>query len=395
MDRIYYQDSGLRTIKCTVTFSDGLNIKTDRTVFYPEGGGQSGDRGFLGPHEVVNTKKADDGDSILVLAEKAEIKVGEQYELSLDWEHRYNGMVVHTCQHLLSGLLYSDCGIGTVSVHMGEGFLTIETDREETDEKLIRAVVDHANKVISQRVCVFSYETDYEKALSLNLRREIKVRGKVRIVEIEGVDRIACGGVHVSDTGQLRFVIYTGHERIRGHERLCFICGEEAVRSAVANASRMGEICRILSCSPEEAVVKIREYENRTAVLKNEEISLKNALALYRLKERVRNGIAVYASDSNEDLSATGRCVEDFPDLALCTVQEKDGKNLWLIALKGRYESLPFSVLRSELLSCFNARGGGKGPVYQGIIDSSGESGPVEKFLEKFRQLVFRYVKTE
>ena len=129
MDKVYYQDTYLRTLNCTVTSvarSDKETlVQTDRTVFYPESGGQPGDRGNLGAFRVLDTRKASDGDSILVLEPSAAVKESDVLELSLDWEHRIRFMRIHTAQHLLSGLLFTMFSIGTVAVHQGDEYLTI------------------------------------------------------------------------------------------------------------------------------------------------------------------------------------------------------------------------------------------------------------------------------
>ena len=99
MEKLYYQDTYLSHITCTVTdvsrSDKATEIRTDRTIFYPESGGQPGDRGKLGQYNVLDTRKADDGDSVLILEPEARINKGDVLELVLDWDHRYKFMVIH------------------------------------------------------------------------------------------------------------------------------------------------------------------------------------------------------------------------------------------------------------------------------------------------------------
>ena len=97
---MYYTHPYQRTLNCTVISVDGNNVMTDKTIFYPEGGGQDGDRGFIAGVKVLDTKKAPDGNSILITEDASSIKVGDSVELVLDWEHRHRCMVTHTAQHM-------------------------------------------------------------------------------------------------------------------------------------------------------------------------------------------------------------------------------------------------------------------------------------------------------
>ena len=128
MEKLYYTSPYLKQTACRiekVLIQEGsandkadngkpdVLVLTDRTVFYPECGGQPGDRGFLGPYEVVDTRKDPSGDSILVvrIGEGQSLpEVGMELPLVLDWEHRYKYMAMHTAQHMLSGMMYTMFG---------------------------------------------------------------------------------------------------------------------------------------------------------------------------------------------------------------------------------------------------------------------------------------------
>ena len=383
MEKLYYSEPYLRQVRCRVTSVEGNNVTVDRTIFYPEGGGQDGDRGTLGPCKVLDTKKAPDGDSLLVVDKPELLKVGDELDLVLDWDHRYRCMVTHTCQHMLSGLLYTMFGIGTVAVHMAEDYLTIETDRTSIDEETIRALVKRANEEVTAARKVHGVEMSHAEAEALGLRRSIKVEGDVRIVIIDDVDRIACGGVHVASTSELKLVVYTGHEQIRGHVRLFFTCGDAAVSNAITNGRTVKTLCSTLSCSEQELETKIQNLTAEVSALKASASAMAGELALSRLQKRLSpEGVAAFIASEGEDLGAYGRCAENFEDLALCAVQNKGGRNLWLIALKGRYD-MDFNVFRKGLLEQFGAKGGGKSPLFQGMAETGGQA-----FLDRFVQIL-------
>jgi len=381
---MYYTHPYLRTLDCTVTSVDGNNVTTDKTIFYPEGGGQDGDRGFIAGVRVLDTKKAPDGNSILITEDASSIKVGDSVQLVLDWEHRHRCMVTHTAQHMLSGLLYTMYGIGTVAVHMGQDYLTIETDRASVDVCEIAGLVRRANEEILASRKVTYAEMSHEEAMALGLRRPIKVEGPVRIVTIENVDRIACGGVHVSDTLQIRLIVFTSHEQIRGHERLYFRCGQAAVESAISDSRTVRNLCADLSCKNEEIEEKVKNLVSDLSARKSRISELSEQLASYNIKERLNEqGIACFEVSEEDDISVIGRCASGFENLGLCVLQNKGGRKVWLIVLKGRYNT-DFNIFRSKLLAPFGAKGGGKEPIYQGVMDNCN----AETFFSEFRKIL-------
>ena len=274
-------------------------------------------------------------------------------------------------------------GIGTVAVHMGWDYLTIETDRESVDACQIAGLVERANKEILAAHKVTYAEMSHEEAMALGLRRPIKVEGPVRIVTIEEVDRIACGGVHVSDTLQIRLIVFTSHEQIRGHERLYFKCGQAAVESAVSDSRTVRSLCSDLSCKDEEIEDKVKNLVSDLAAKKTRIAELSEQLASYSLKERVdENGIACFEVAEDEDISVIGRCASGFEKIALCALQNKGGRKVWLIVLKGI--NADFNTFRTKLLAPFGAKGGGKEVVYQGVMENCN----AESFFSEFRKIL-------
>jgi len=210
----------------------------------------------------------------------------------------------------------------------------------------------------------------HEEAMALGLRRSIKVEGDVRIVTIQDVDRIACGGVHVSDTLQIRLIVFTGHEQIRGHERLYFRCGRAAVENAVSDNRIVRSLCSSLSCKDEEIEDKVRLLVSELNSKKAKLADLSEKLEMFNLQKRLDpDGIACYEASEEEDLSVTGRCACGFEDIALCVLQDKGPKKVWLIVLTGCY-SADFNLFRTKLLAPFNAKGGGKAPLFQGVMEN-------------------------
>lgn len=392
MEKQYYQDTYLRSIRCTVTnvrhTDKATEVKTDRTIFYPEGGGQPGDRGLLGPWEVLDTRKADDGDSVLILTPSCKVEVGESLELSLDWDHRYKFMVIHTAQHLLSGLLFYMYGIGTVAVHQGEEYLTIETDKEEILPETIDGLILAANEKIRENHEILYHEMSHSEAEALGLRRSIKVEGDVRIVEIKDVDRIACGGIHVARTGEIGVISGLGHEQIRGHVRLYFRCGLQALEGLLSADRTIQDLCRILSCRPDEVELKVSDTIRSLGEAKAAASASMRKIALSEVRGSIgSDGLCMLECGADADLQDYAQAVPEFQDLALLATSTSDGRTRWLIALKGRFESIDFNVKIRPILSRIDAKGGGRTPVFQGVA-ACADAEKLNSFRDEFRNLV-------
>ena len=389
MDKVYYENTYLRELECTVlkvTHSDkATEVITDRTIFYPESGGQPGDRGFLGPFEVLDTRKDSEGNSVLILKKDCPVKEGSQYRLVLDWDHRYKFMVIHAAQHMLSGLLYTMYAIGTVAVHQGDDYLTIETNREEIPEDVIDGLILAANEKIRENHAITYHEMSHSDAEALGLRRSIKVEGDVRIVEIEGVDRIACGGVHVARTGEISLVYCIGHEQIRGHLRLYFKCGQQAVEESLENNRIVRSLSRTLTCRSDELEGKINSLQQELTLAKSRNEHAGRQLSLYEIRENIgADGICIL--EAHGELQGYAPAVEKFDDLALLVLDFSDSnRTKWLITLKGRFERLDFNKDIRPLLATVNARGGGRSPVFQGAADCTDKEA-FSQFKDNFRK---------
>ncbi len=392
MEKLYYQDTYMKAAKVTVTevrhTDKATEVLTDRTLFYPESGGQPGDRGTIGPYKVLDTRKADDGDSILVLGKDCPIEVGQSLDLVLDWDHRYRFMVMHAAQHMLSGLLFTNHQIGTVAVHQGEEYLTIETDKAEISQEIVDALVEEANRAIAEAHQILYHEMSHKAAEALGLRRSIKVEGDVRIVEIKDVDRIACGGIHVANTGEIRLIYSLGSEQIRGHVRLYFRCGQQAIESAISNEKVIQSLNRRLSCKAEELEGQIEALQSSLAEAKAGRTHAQRELALLEVRgRRDADGFCLIECEEGTDLLCYANAVPSFEDLAMLVLCPDKGRTKWLIALKGRYEKIDFNGLRKDVLSKINAKGGGRSPVFQGVADCCDENA-LKDFTEALHKAV-------
>ena len=205
---LFRQDSYLRQCDAVVTGVDDDAIVLDRTVFYPMGGGQPGDVGTIswqgGSASVVDTRYGEGGAIRHIVAED-EVKpvVGDDVQAKIDWDRRYRHMRMHTALHLLGSVL--QCGVTGGSISAEKSRLDFDmqdaVDKEEVSNAL-KALVEE-NHVVSCR-----WITDEELEAQPDLVRTLSVQppkgaGRIRLLEIEGVDLQPCGGTHLNTTGEV------------------------------------------------------------------------------------------------------------------------------------------------------------------------------------------------
>ena len=289
---------------------------------------------------------------------------------------------------MLSGLLFTMFGIGTVAVHQGDEYLTIETDRSAIDGSIIDELVLAANERIRENHEIIYHEMSHKDAEALGLRRSIKVEGDVRIVEIKDVDRIACGGIHVARTGEIGIIYCLGHEQIRGHVRLYFSCGRQAIESLIADSKVIRDLNRTFSCRTDEIMSKVAETLASLSEAKAEAGVAMRRLALTEVRDMTGpDGICIMGCAPGADLQNYAQAVLEFDDIAMLVTCPEGGRTKWLIALKGRFEKIDFNSLIRPLLAEINAKGGGRSPVFQGVA-ACDDKERIKGFSDKFRTLV-------
>ncbi len=206
-----------KSCEAKVVSADERGIRLDRTVFYAESGGQMGDTGVLRladgrSIQIANTIKGGSQDDVVhVPAPGAELPVaGATVNAEIDWDRRHRLMRMHTCLHLLSSIIKGDVTGGQVSD--GKGRLDFNLPDTALDKGHITAEL---NRLVREDHPVQSrWITDEELMAKPELVRTMSVKppmgtGRVRLLEIEGVDLQPCGGTHVARTGEIGAVEVT------------------------------------------------------------------------------------------------------------------------------------------------------------------------------------------
>ncbi len=211
MELIFRDDAYQRSCEAVVVSADETGIRLDRTVFYPMGGGQPGDSGILrlaegGSLRIVDARKGESLDDVLHIPEEGSAlpAPGTAVTAEIDWDRRHRLMRMHTCMHVLCSLIEGDVTGGQVGE--AKSRLDFNLPNTQLDKEALTAAL---NRIIAEDHPVQPrWITDEELAASPQLVRTMSVKppsghGKVRLLEIEGVDLQPCGGTHVRRTGEI------------------------------------------------------------------------------------------------------------------------------------------------------------------------------------------------
>lgn len=202
---LYREDAYLRACEATVVAVRDNAVELDRTVFYPLGGGQPGDTGTISGLRVVDTRKGD-GDSVLHVLEpgSAPPAVGANVEAVIDWNRRHRLMRYHTALHLVGAVVKAPVTGGRIGEDKSHLDFDIEMDKlvKEAIEEGVNALVRAGHDTRA------SWITDADLDARPELVRTMSVApprgsGRIRLLEIPGVDLQACGGTHVANTREI------------------------------------------------------------------------------------------------------------------------------------------------------------------------------------------------
>ena len=218
---LFREDAYQAETEATVLLSEPHGVALDRTVFYPQGGGQSGDQGTLELEDgtvlpIVNTVYASDRATILhVPAEGAALpRLAMRVIARIDWERRYKRMRAHTALHLLS--VVAPYPVTGGSVGDADGRLDFDSGEAALDkadiERRLNALIA-LDAAVSHR-----WIADAELEANPSLIKTMSVKppmgtGRVRLIAIEGLDLQPCGGTHVARTGEIGRASVTGIEK--------------------------------------------------------------------------------------------------------------------------------------------------------------------------------------
>jgi len=371
--RLYYEDSYLMewSAKVVEAADGGARVYLDQTAFYPASGGQPCDTGEI--NGIAVREVVDEGERIAhILAaplRDAEVKC------RIDWVRRFDHMQQHTGQHLLSAVLNELFGISTLSFHLGSQVSTIDVGTHALDAGQVRQAERRANQRVLEnhpvRVIFAGSDAD-----GLALRKAPERTGELRIIEIESVDRSACGGTHVRATGEIGPVLIRKLDKIRGNVRIEFLCGWRALDRARADFEAMSRIGRALCAGLDEAPALVEAQIQRLNAAEKAlqklaaELAQRDGKALYEATPANARGFRTVIRELErgsvtEELRVLAQSFVSAPKAVFLALASDPPSVLLCVS---QDSGLHAGNLVKEAVTAVGGRGGGSAQVAQGSV---------------------------
>ena len=231
----YYEDPRIRRFNAKVVSRFDSYIVLDKTYFYPEGGGQEADNGKINNSNVIDVQKI--GNVVVhKVDDGAEIRENSTVNCEIDWERRIQLMQHHTATHIINGAARRILGnhVWQSGAHKSVRSARLDiTHYERLGDEELEKIEKLANRIVSENRKIrieFMERNSAEKEYGFRLYQGGVVPGKeIRVVNIEDWDVEACGGIHLSNTGDVELIKIIGSKRIQdGVVRLEFLAGNAA-----------------------------------------------------------------------------------------------------------------------------------------------------------------------
>ena len=353
--------------------AEGPWVTLADTVLYPEGGGQPSDHGRMGGIDVLEVARGPSGVRHR-LSEPTSLQTGDEAEVVVDWNRRFDHMQQHSAQHLLTALIQQETGRSTTSFHLGQSTSDIELDGSPVSPDELDHLEEMANKVVGEAREVRVHRISQEE---YDTRTDIRTRGlpdhhrgAVRLIEIAGLDLTACGGTHVASTAELGAVKLLGAESMRGGTRLHWVAGTRVRHRLAGHEARTQALRTSLGVPAEELVDSVAQRLEQLKTAQRDVRTLEEDLA-----DALVAGFAARAAPlvtrhfdagSGALLKAlASRLAKEAPEkVGFFTAGAEDSLSFVIVA--GEESGALASVLGPPVAEALGGKGGGRDPFFQG-----------------------------
>ncbi|NJP39834.1 alanyl-tRNA editing protein [Oscillospiraceae bacterium HV4-5-C5C] len=415
---LYYADSYRRHFTARVVAArvrqGQTELRLDQTCFYPEGGGQPGDRGLLrkaaeadltgdGPaaasalvpgaeaaaaagasYSVVDTQIDHEGVIWHLLDQPISWEPGTRLYGEIDWLRRYDLMQQHSAEHLVSGVTHRRFGYDNVGFHIGQDLTTLDFNGPLAPAELLW-IEDQVNQAVWQNLPYDISYPDRQQLPSISYRSKLELDGAVRLVTVPGYDCCACCGTQVRRTGELGLIKLCDAESYKGGMRLTMLAGRRALREVQRWQQQLDLAASGLSRPRTDLAEGIRLLQQelrqqRALVRQGEDRWLEHCLARLPESSTTEPALILFRDCNSRQLKEAAR------KLWAITAGRPQAASLLLLASGSAAPGdaapapLTFYLLQQssapedlwqQLKACCPVKGGGRAPLYSGRLTAT------------------------
>lgn len=382
-EKLYETNSHMDKFNATVLSceksNNGYMVVLDKTAFFPEGGGQSADTGYLDKAAVTDVQIKN---GIIVHYTDLPLTTGTPVNGRIDWKQRFIRMQNHSGEHIVSGIIHKKYGFNNVGFHMGNEDITLDIDgvldREQLDE-----IEYEANLAVSKNIIVKAEYPSPEKLSALDYRSKLDITENVRIVTIDGYDMCACCAPHVKATGEIGIIKLLDFIHYKNGLRIHMLCGFSALADYKTKYRNNLEISNMLSSKRDETANAVARLLDENAKLKQEIHSLKKNYIKYKCTciEPTDNNICVF--EENMDMNTLREYANEIIQKCgnICAAFSGNDKDGYIYVILSR--SIPLRALSKAINSAISGRGGGRDDILQG--QSHAKRADIEKYFSDLK----------
>lgn len=398
MNKLYYEDQYLKEFTAEIIGVIEKNnlyyVSLDKTAFFPGGGGQHCDLGYIDNHKVIDI--VEENGEIYHVTQTKPIKI-HRVNCKIDWDRRLDGMQQHLGQHVLSGCFFKLFNANTVSIHLGNEISTVDI-QGYLDEESIRKAERMANEIIYQNIGVNFLTPSKKELKKLNLRRDLpNTNEQIRVVQIGDLDINACCGVHPSRTLDLQAIKIKRWEKHKGATRIEYLAGKRAIEDYFKKDDFRNQICKFLNCGEQDAINSVNKLSSELKACKDENRQIKIEISDYQIKDMIMSAenlgdisviTKIYESGDLKHISKIAeKIVLNDNMIVLLAVKNEEKANLIFAASKN-INSISMSDLLKDAITLIDGRGGGSKFLAQGGgKNSSNLQGVIDYALRKVSRI--------
>ncbi len=339
-------------------------IVLDQTLFSPEEGGQSPDKGIINDIEVIDVQIIQ---GIIYHSTRKMLSPGTQVHGKIDWNHRFNNMQQHSGEHIFSGLVNKIYGYDNVGFHLSNQTVTMDFNGVLTLQQ-VEEIEQKVNEVIQSNLpIIVSYPTK-EELKDLNYRSKIEIEGQVRIVTILDTDVCACCAPHVRSTGEIGFLKVMTLQNYKGGVRISILCGFRALYEFRKKNALLTEIASMFSTNQEALPMIIQKLKDTNQALKYELIEMKKDNLNHAIASIPNNQEDVILFEDGLDTIIMRNAVNELTKkhTGICGVFTKTEENGYQFILGSSTKDV--KDVMAKLKEHLDVRGGGSPTMVQGSV---------------------------
>lgn len=366
--KLYENDSYCKEFEAVVlsceAVGEGYRVTLDQTAFFPEGGGQAADRGFL--NDVAVTDVQEEGENVVHYV-AAPLEAGQKVLGKIDWPLRFARMQSHAGEHIVSGLIHREFGYNNVGFHMSEALMTADFDGPLSAEDISRIELLANRAVYEDRPITVSFPTA-EELSALEYRSKLDLESGVRLITVEGTDCCACCAPHPASSGEIGVIKIIDFYPNKGGTRIEMLAGIRALEDYAALHQANKAMMKELSASRFEVLDALRKEHQALQEARSENNRLAQQLALASM-EKTALGNSLCGFTEGAGFDQLRFCVNQLADeyQEHCVLLSESGEE-WLYTVGSKTDG---RSIVSALNSTFSGKGGGKPNYAQGKLGSA------------------------